>query len=443
MIVRVLLGLNILIATRVFAAAPPSCTPRRAALTADAVVTVQGGYDRVSFYDTRTGEALDSPADATQGWRVLDSRLQTATLYKNSSQYAADQIQLRWTKSANPSEACLQAFDMAPGRPAAPAESLQPPLPGEPGSCQGRFREKLDALRQERRKARDDFTLIVFSYDGSVCGGPSRPYSVQGEPIYVGLYDDRNNPHVASARLEVAPCSIEAPGVRLFAPADFSGIKISDTQASRRLAPPDWQITMFPARVCYDPSVVLAVKGQKTGSDLTTVGQYTLGQVQRYHATIQLGAIFTDLQNGSFDLRTDGEIMRIRDRSTEGTGPEYVAAVLFYALPRQLRSIWGERYEGRDIIHDNTLADRIGAVLGVGLSKPSERFIAGLSLELLPGLNMLGVHELAKVKRLNGVEPDDPFSGPAAEIPTRETWENRTSFGLSVDLRYATALFKR
>src|SRR5437867_579691 len=147
MSLRLLLGLSILSGAQVFAAVPPPCTPARVSLAKNAVVTAEGGYDQVGFYDTKTGQALGSPASAPGGLTVLDLHLHIATLYKDPAQYGSDQVQLRWTKSANPATACLQAFDVTPSVEAPPA-SLQAPFPGEPSSCQRHYGSKLSDLRQ-------------------------------------------------------------------------------------------------------------------------------------------------------------------------------------------------------------------------------------------------------------------------------------------------------
>lgn len=304
--------------------------------------------------------------------------------------------------------------------------------------CQDLAQSKRAEIQAQRRAR--DFTFLVFMYDGQLCAEPERPYSVQGDPIFVGIYDDLANPHAVAPRLEASPCTIEAAGARIYAPASFADIK---TEAAASLGPPppaSWAITMLGPRVCYDAAVQLTVKALK-GAELATIGQYTVGQTVRYHATIQLGAIFTDLHDREFALRADGATMRIRETGSSGTGPEYIATVLFYALPRYLQK--GARYQGRDIVHDNDWRDRIGGVLGVGLSNPDQRFVAGVSLELLTGLNVLGLYEVTKVKELQGMNVGDPFTGAADTIPDRDTWKRHLVAGVSIDLRYAVALFKR
>jgi len=304
--------------------------------------------------------------------------------------------------------------------------------------CQALAEAKRAEIQAQHPKS--NFTFVVFMYDGQLCAEPELPYSVQGEPIYVGIYDDLSDPHAVAPRLEAVPCTIEAAGVRIYAPASFADVKAEPVASLGPPLPANWAITMFGPRVCFDPAIQLTVKALKN-AELAAIGQYTIGQTVRYHATIQLGAIFTDLHDREFALRADGETMRIREKGSFGTGPEYIASVLLYSLPRYLQK--GAHYQGRDIVHDNDWRDRIGGILGVGLSEPNRRFVAGVSLELLTGLNIMGLYEVAKVKELQEVKIGDPFTGGADTIPDRDVWKKHFVAGISIDLRYAVALFKR
>ena len=41
------------------------------------------------------------------------------------------------------------------------------------------------------------------------------------------------------------------------------------------------------------------------------------------------------------------------------------------------------------------------------------------------------------------MEVGDAFTGTAENIPTRQVWENRFAWGISLDLRYVSALVTR
>ena len=155
-----------------------------------------------------------------------------------------------------------------------------------------------------------------------------------------------------------------------------------------------------------------------------------------------LGAIFTDQTAHTFGLSPDQDKKNhIFDKGPDGRGPEYLATLVVYALPRQLLQITGKRYKGRDIVHENGFLDRIGGVAGVGINDPTKRFVAGFSFELTRGIHAQLVHRWARLPQLEGVTAGAEFSGTAEQIPLRDHWERAWVGGLAFDLRYAVALF--
>ncbi|HEU5218584.1 MAG TPA: hypothetical protein VFU23_07985, partial [Gemmatimonadales bacterium] len=77
-----------------------------------------------------------------------------------------------------------------------------------------------------------------------------------------------------------------------------------------------------------------------------------------------------------------------------------------------------------------------------GIKNPGKRFVAGLSLELIYGVSAIGVIDFAKVTQVHdSVSMTVPFKGTASDIPTVLTWKHKTTFGLSIDLRYLATLF--
>jgi hypothetical protein len=108
-----------------------------------------------------------------------------------------------------------------------------------------------------------------------------------------------------------------------------------------------------------------------------------------------------------------------------------------------LKSLFtGEPYPGRVLQYDNALSDRLGLLLGVGLSHPKDEFVAGLTLELMTGVNLFIGKHWAKIDKLDGVAVGSTFSSSAA-LPKQTRWEQDISFGLALDLRYVTTLFDR
>ncbi|HEX6042469.1 hypothetical protein [Longimicrobium sp.] len=169
-----------------------------------------------------------------------------------------------------------------------------------------------------------------------------------------------------------------------------------------------------------------------------------MDQSELYRATLHLGTLFTTLHNRSFGLRPDGEDQRIYSKGPTDRGPEYYAAVVLYGLPHYIPSLFGgDRYRGRDVVRDHSLADRIGGVVGVGLSDPRKQFVLGLAFEALAGVNVTGTWNFARVNSLAEVEEGAVFTGAESEIPQRQEWENEFVLGVSLDLRYVAALTKR
>jgi hypothetical protein len=137
-------------------------------------------------------------------------------------------------------------------------------------------------------------------------------------------------------------------------------------------------------------------------------------------------------------------VNKIFAKGPEDKGPEYVAALVFYSLLRYLPALaGGEAYQGRDVIRDNAFADKIGAVVGVGLRNPLKRFIFGASVEIAAGVNILTVWDWAEASELSGVSEGDVFTGTEEQIPTLQEWRSKFVVGVSLDLVYATAAFRR
>jgi hypothetical protein len=267
-----------------------------------------------------------------------------------------------------------------------------------------------------------------------------RDYGVEGDPIYVALYDDGT---LLSPHAELPTCSIESAGPRIFQ-SETSLPTASGLQSTQA-----FNIQELLDRSCFDASVEIDLKAQRTDlatQKLADVSRtYVLSQSVRYNATLQVGPLFTNQQAHSFGLTVDSQnVSHVLDKGPTGRGPEYVATLVLYALPRQLASLFGGKpYHGRDILHEQSFADRLGGVLGTGLSDPSKLFVAGLSFEIFSYVNLTAVYSWTRLPELSGVKDGDVFTGTAAQIPIQDQWKGHFALGISVDLRYAAALLRR
>lgn len=287
-----------------------------------------------------------------------------------------------------------------------------------------------------RELGSDDFTQIVFLEDRGVCyRGGNRDYGVTGNPIYVGVFTDDEKVW-DEANIQYEPCAIESavPAVLVNDKASV----LSNFQSGLNA----WVLRTYPQRSCFNTTVGVTVTGRV--DEKTVTARTSLEQAQRYRATLNLGTLFTDLHNRTFGLRPDGDGQRIYGQGPTDTGPEYYAAVVLYGLPYYLPSLLGgERYRGRDVIHENGLLDRIGGVIGVGISDPRKQFVAGFAFEALAGVSVTGTWNFMRVNKLAGVNEGDLFTGAADRIPQRQEWDQKFVIGVALDLRYVSALVTR
>jgi hypothetical protein len=435
----------------------PTCPLPAVALALNQPVAAPAGYDQVAFFDVKSNTAVGSPgalSGTPPAFTVNSLVLAQAQAFKDPATHADNQVQLRWGKAADPTAGCLQPFTVSsppPQTPTAPAGAATPPAAGTTGTtsstvnvqdCQSQGQQLRKTIRTQRKlgsSAPDDFSLIVFCRDVTALQ-IDRDYGVQGDPIYVALYDDGT---LLSPHAELPACSIESAGPRIFQ-SETSLPTASGLQSTQA-----FRIQELLDRACFDTSVEIDLKAQRTDiatQKLADVSQtYVLGQSVRYNATLQVGPLFTDQQPHTFGLSVDSQnVSHILDKGPTGRGPEYLGTLVLYALPRQLRSLFGGKpYHGRDILHEQKFADRLGGVLGAGLSDPSKLFVAGLSFEIFSYVNLTAVYSWARLPELSGVKAGDVFTGTAAQIPVQDQWQGHFELGLSVDLRYAAALLKR
>lgn len=306
----------------------------------------------------------------------------------------------------------------------APSNFFAQTYPG-PDSCAEAGAGWLARLRMDRAA----HTVILFQEDLGVCyQSTQRP--TQGDLIHVGVFTDTPDDW-DSVRAQFQPCALEpsAPGV--LANGTLGDIK-SLVQAA------EWVLRPYPPRACWNETVVISVQG---GDKQIS---HTLAQAKRYRATVHLGIVSTEDHEVTFGLRPEGGVNKVYEQGPSNKGPEYVGALVIYGLPHYVGTLFGRPYPGRDPVKDTGPFDRLGGVIGFGLKDPTERFVAGLAFEVAAGINVLFVREFAQVTTLAGIKPGDPFTGTAEQIPTTKSWSNdKWVWGISLDLVYATAAFKR
>jgi hypothetical protein len=413
-------------------------------------LTVPAGRTQLSLVTPPAGAPAGTFTRAVSGtWTPAAADLDELRAAQAAS---ASPLFFRWSGSAGVAS-CDQTFVLAGAAVTAPPPPPPPTLspaapPPPPGNAPrlavaGEAQEKVwnqgdcaragaEWQRELRRKTGSGrFTEVVFLESSAVCFR-NRDYGVTGDPIYVGVFTSHAEAW-DTATIEFDPCALEPASPTILA-SDKASV-LSGFQSG------GWKLRTYPERSCFNGSVVVTLKTSIGPADVTA--RTTIDQSTRYRATAQLGVMFTTLHDQTFGLRPDSTGNHVYSKGPEESGPEYYAAVVLYSLPRYIPALFGRRFSGRDPVHDNAFLDRIGGVLGVGIKDPGSRFVTGLSLEVIPGIDVTATWNFAQVTRLAGVKVGDPFSGTADAIPTREVWEDRFAWGVSLDLRYVSALVTR
>lgn len=317
-----------------------------------------------------------------------------------------------------------------------PSRPVPPDRGGAPAPPEGRPNDLSDCavaaglmeskLPAETRKR--GYTLIAFMQSGEICYA-NRLYGIAGQEIFIAVYSDLATQWQP---LRFEPCALESA-----APSVFVSVDSVNIPSARQAA--DWSLRQYPARTCYNSTVNISMTAEAGAGAIS----YTLGQYQLYRGTVQLGALFTDQFVQTFDVRTgeDGQSI-VYSRGPNGRGVDYTASLVLYGLPYYLPSLLGgSYYQGRDLLHDQGLLDRIGLVLGVGLTQPGRRFIAGGAFEVMYGLNLMAVADVFRSPRLVGTQVGQTFEGRAEDLRTEERWTVKPMLGLSIDLLYVKELF--
>jgi hypothetical protein len=298
--------------------------------------------------------------------------------------------------------------------------------PNDLSDCAAAAGAMQSQLSEETRKR--GYTLIAFLQSGEICYA-NRLYGIAGQEIFIAVYSDVTTQWQP---LRFEPCALESA-----TPSVFVSVNSVNLTSGRQAAV--WKLRQYPARTCYNSTVNISMAAEGGAGGIS----YTLGQYQLYRGTLQLGAIFTNQFVQTFDVRPDADGQGfIYSRGPTGRGVDYTASLVLYGFAYYLPSLLGgDYYSGRDLLHDQGVLDRTGLVLGVGLSNPGRRFIAGGSFELMYGLNLMLVADVFRSPQLVGVEVGQPFNGTAEQLRTQERWKVSPVLGVSVDLLYVKEFF--
>jgi len=351
----------------------------------------------------------------------------------------ASEAFLVWTQLGAPS--CRYRFSLAVAQPPAVLQPVQPAAPpgqqaappGLAGRAVGR-RYRADEcliagqewINEVAPRSRN-VSVILFDDAGQLCFPPPvRPR--QGDPIYVGIFTGELS--WGGSRITFQPCMLESATPNVLATGRLSDISQIQSEG------PTHRVFAFPVRYCWNSPVAIEI----TAADGNRRMNYALEQVTLYRATLHLGTVFTENHEVTFGLRPDGTNKRIFAQGPVDRGPEYVAALVFYSLPRYF-SRGG--VHGRDPVADNSWKDKLGGVIGVGLRNPTKRFVTGFSVEIAAGVNAIGVWDWVETSVLTGVSEGDVFTGLPEEIPTQREWRQKFVMGVTLDIVYAATAFRR
>jgi hypothetical protein len=268
------------------------------------------------------------------------------------------------------------------------------------------------------------FNVIVFNDSAQACYSSSSKF-VASNPFYVGVLTTTPD---SWALPTIDPCGLESASPVVLAPAALVPAALAPTGKLIRFGP----------YFCTAPKVTITMT-QGTGTDGKS-GAYSFDQYQRYHATLQVGLLSTAHNDQSFSLVKSGDQNLIFSQGPEGRQIVSTATIVIYAIPRYLSN---HHYAGRDPVNDMDTIDKIGFALGADLKNPERRYVAGLTYELFKGVNLMAVHEWARVKTLAaGYKVGDAFADTAANLPLTDRSRGGWVFGLAIDARYATGVLQ-
>ncbi len=296
------------------------------------------------------------------------------------------------------------------------------------------------------KRAAAKYVTIVFDEDLKPIE-ISPETSAVGDLVYIGVLrkvvppsSGGTAPENKYFEVEFSPCSLEPESPQLY---------IGDTHALdiRQAGAEAYEEFFFDPRRCFNSTVDITIKAGESKSKIAATGHYQLRQYNRYRGTLQLGTLFTDQHEVAFGLTTKDGKNVIYNKGPINNGPEYTVSLVLYSIFRYVEDLFSSgtrHYSGRDIVNDRSLIDCLGGIVGVGLNNPGNRFVLGLSFEPIYGVNLIGVVDFARMNELGaGLSVGSEFSGAEETLPIRHSWSRRFVLGISLDLRYVTAIFSK
>jgi hypothetical protein len=324
--------------------------------------------------------------------------------------------------------------------------SAQPAKPGKIDINKEWSKFISEVTKDARLHGKKHFTAILFDENLEPIHA-NRYTAISGELIYVGvLKEEEEVDHYFS--LDFHPCSLESNSPSLLVRQTNPVKKPVQGEIDEVIGEAAGDtVEKFPPGSCLNQHVTLTVKKTMIGSDgkekVVARGQFVLEQYKRYRATLQLGILFSRLNNEQYGLMSKQGKNIIYSKGPDGRAPQYNLSVIIYGIPHYIGSLFSSKhlYNGRDILHDRSFFDRIGAVVGTGLKNRMGRFVIGFSFEVIYGVNLMGVWEFARLNELAGdLNLGDAFTGTEAEIPLNSRWRSKFVVGISFDFRYISRI---
>lgn len=187
------------------------------------------------------------------------------------------------------------------------------------------------------------------------------------------------------------------------------------------------------------PSITIKISQKQEDGTKAILRQYPVRINKTYLASYRLLAGKSDIRFNKFEARTPAGQQNavIENVSDEDGENRYFVTLVPYAW-----QFWNDsNWRGRDIAEPPSWPDRINPVIGVGLKDPGKEFVAGVSVEIARGLDVVWAWHRAEVDTLaGGYKAGDAFTGTSADIPKKKTTETSQIIGISLDLRVATQL---
>lgn len=282
----------------------------------------------------------------------------------------------------------------------------------------------------------NDFVNLYFNAAGMLVHGDI-PRDIDDNDVF-RFYVYGTAAEAQSITVEVDGTLTEADQVAVLGSASLGQLKNIGQLQGTGLSPDENAIYRLGS---FGPFAApsITVKVSKTDSSGTKLlRQYPIRINQTYIAAYRLLGARSDIRFNNF---TTGPVSGQTGnfiQNTAATGPQmrYFLTVVPYAW-----GLRGSSWRGRDIAKLPIWYQRINPMIGLGLKNAGKEYVAGVSIEVARGFDVVWGWHRATVNTLSGgYKEGDAFSGDAGMIPTVEKTQHDTVFGVSLDLRVATQM---